>query len=233
MTRAYYEKYWSAEGFNPEGALAPETRLLLERLVPASTRIVDVGCGDGKGLGVWAQEHGCGYLGLDVSEAALERARERGLEVERIEDASHLPLADASVPLVTCLEVLEHLVDPLETAREIRRVLAPDGLLIASVPNAGYWVRRVELGLLGRFNPYGDSQSVEQPWRDPHLRFFTRGTLRAMLTHAGFRGVRIAAESHPPFSIRTRVEGSAPYLALMRRWPSMLAPTLLASARRV
>lgn len=231
MTREFYERYWSPGGFNPQGELAPETRRLIDRLVQPGARLIDVGCGDGGGLGEWAKARGCDYLGLDVAEAAVTRARARGLEAQRIDDASHLPLATSSLGIAICLEVLEHLVDPQNAVQELRRVLEPGGLLIASMPNAAYWVRRAELGILGRFNPYGYDMSVSEPWNDPHLRFFTRGTAKAMLERCGFSAVRIHAESHQPFSPRTRIEGSETYLKLMRRWPSLLAPTLLIEAR--
>jgi hypothetical protein len=35
--------------------------------------------------------------------------------------------------------------------------------------------------LVGRFDPLGDDLSVEQPWRDPHIRFFSPTTLERML----------------------------------------------------
>lgn len=231
MTREYYEGYWSEEGFSPVGELAPETRRLLDRVVSPSDRIADVGCGDGGGLGAWAQAHGNPYVGFDVAEGALQKARATGLEAQLIEDASSLPLETGTVDVVACIEVLEHVFEPHRAVEEFRRVLVPGGTLIASVPNIAYWVRRVELGLFGRFNPYGDAESVERPWRDPHIRFFTRGTIRHMLRSSGFTEIRVMAESHQPFSLRTRVEGSRPYLALMRIWPSFLAPTLLVMAR--
>jgi len=43
--------------------------------------------------------------------------------------------------------------------------------------------------VLGRLNPFGDDLSVEQPWRDPHIRFFTRRSIADMLWAAGFRSV--------------------------------------------
>jgi SAM-dependent methyltransferase len=229
--RDYYEAYWSAEGFNPEGGLGPETRSLLAGVLPKGSRIVDVGCGDGGGLGRWARKRGFEYLGLDISEAALAKARELGLTVERIEDAASLPLRDGEAGAVTCLEVLEHLLNPMDAVLEIKRVLAPGGVLVATVPNAAYWVRRVELGILGRFNPYGDARSKDEPWRDPHVRFFTRRTLVGMMRMAGFEDVSVSAESHPVFSLRTRIESSRPYRVLMRRLPALLAPTLLVMAR--
>lgn len=195
-------------------------------------RVADVGCGDGGGFGVWARDIGVEYSGFDVSEHALGRARAHGLIVTKIHDASALPLESSSMDAVVCLEVLEHLYAPQDAVAEFSRVVRPGGLLVASVPNIAYWVRRIELGLVGRFNPYGDLLSVSEPWRDPHIRFFTRGSIRALLRRAGFSDVSIRAESHPPFSLRTRIEGSAWYLPLMRAWPALLAPTLLVKARR-
>jgi ubiquinone/menaquinone biosynthesis C-methylase UbiE len=228
----YYEKYWSAEGFNPEGGLGPETRRMLAALLGAGRRIVDVGCGDGAGLGRWCQMHGVDYLGLDVSTTALEKARQIGLDTQKIEDAADLPMPSASEAAMACFEVFEHLVDPADAAVEIHRVLEPGGILIATVPNAAYWVRRGELGILGRFNPYGDALSRQAPWRDPHVRFFTRTSIASMLRVAGFDSVTVTAEGHPVFSLRTRIESSPPYLFAMRRLPGLLAPTLLAVARR-
>jgi len=101
-----------------------------------------------------------------------------------VEDATQLPFPDGSFDLVTSLEVLEHLVDPAKAVREARRVLAPRGRLVVTVPNTVYWRRRLDFALIGRWNPMGDGQSVEQPWRDPHLRFFTMRTLRRMLEQA-------------------------------------------------
>jgi SAM-dependent methyltransferase len=232
MQGDYYEKYWSAEGFNPEGGLGPETRRTLAALLRTGRRIVDVGCGDGAGLGRWCQMHGVDYLGLDVSTTALEKARHIGLATEKIEDAADLPMPSSSEVAVACFEVFEHLVNPADAAVEIHRVLEPEGVLIATVPNAAYWVRRVELGILGRFNPYGDAMSREAPWRDPHVRFFTRTSIASMLRACGFDSVTVRAESHPVFSLRTRIEGSAPYLIGMRRLPGLLAPTLLVVAQR-
>ena len=40
-----------------------------------------------------------------------------------------------------------------------------------------YWRRRAGILLRGRWNPYGDDLSIEQPWRDPHVRFFTVGAM--------------------------------------------------------
>ena len=61
-----------------------------------------------------------------------------------------------------------------------------------SAPNVAYWRLRDNM-LLGLWNPLGDALAIEQPWRDPHIRFFTPGTLKRMLEHAGFSGAAVGA----------------------------------------
>lgn len=49
-------------------------------------------------------------------------------------DAAALPFCAASARVVTCLETLQYVADPAKACREIRRVLAPDGLAVLVVP---------------------------------------------------------------------------------------------------
>ncbi len=140
-----------------------------------------------------------GGLVLDVGAATglfVERARARGWDATGVEPsawaAAHARdvhaqpvvtgvlsaqgLPAASVEMVTMWEVIEHVPDPLEELREIRRILRPGGTLALSTPDAGSLVAR----LLGRRWP---------GWRKipEHLYHFDRGTLRQLLTQAGFR----------------------------------------------
>jgi len=63
-------------------------------------------------------------------------------------------------------------------------------VLVVSVPNIAYWQRRVE-HCAGIWNPYGDDKSIIEPWRDPHIRFFTARALRDMLEAVGFHEVEM------------------------------------------
>jgi ubiquinone/menaquinone biosynthesis C-methylase UbiE len=228
----YYESYWSEEGFHPGSNLTPELRHLLESNIPPGARTLDVGCGDARTAGTWALEHGRGYVGVDVSAVAVASARRRGLDVRTISTATSLPFDDNEFDAALCIEVLEHLFAPAQAAGEILRVLKPSGVLLATVPNVAYWRRRLELAF-GRWNPLGDGLSVEQPWRDPHIRFFSVSTLGRMLASAGFERLHVSGHEgiflgDLPLLNRRRGsrQSSRTYKRLEQRVPALLANRL-------
>jgi ubiquinone/menaquinone biosynthesis C-methylase UbiE len=185
----YYDQYWRDEGFQPSGHAFPELRAFLETNAPTGTTWLDVGCGDGGTAGPAVRERGCGYTGVDISNTAIELAREQGLDARLIEDAAVLPFPDNSFDGVLAVEIFEHLFEPQRAAAEMLRVLKSRGVLFATLPNVAYWRRRLELLLLGRFDPLGDDRSMVEPWRDPHIRFFSPRTLGQMLRSEGFSDV--------------------------------------------
>jgi SAM-dependent methyltransferase len=95
-------------------------------------RILDVGCGTGANLQMLSKFGAA--EGVDVSPAALDFCRARGLAEVRQGAAETLPYGDASFDLVTALDVVEHLDDDIAGLQEIRRVLRPDGRALLFVP---------------------------------------------------------------------------------------------------
>jgi methionine biosynthesis protein MetW len=231
-TAGYYDEFWSAQQerrYTPE----PELRSLIFEGITSGTRCLDVGCGTGNSYAVELQRRGASYVGVDISAEAVERARAAGLDALVIADAAELPFAAESFDVVLCIEVLEHLFTPDQAVKEIHRVLRPGGRLVASAPNVAYWRLRANL-LFGLWNPVGDELSVEQPWRDPHIRFFTPKTLRRMLVMMGFSTVRIGAHNGRLLdhltSRPTNFGRSSAYAFLERRFPSLLGSTIHAVA---
>lgn len=235
--RDYYNSYWSESGFNPRGHMKPFLLPLLQAHIEPGWRCLDFGCGDGHTSGPWLVERGCTYVGVDISETAVRAARQAGLEAQVIPDTSSLPFASASFDAVLAVEVLEHLFDPRAAALEMFRVLRGGGLLLATVPNVAYWRRRLDLMLLGRWNPLGDDLSVREPWRDPHIRFFNAGALKRMLLSVGFSPVEIGGHEGSfvrdiPWvgPARWRREPSKLYQRAEKALPSLLGNRLNAVA---
>ena len=235
--RRYYDSYW-ADG--PATALPPDMVQVLEAYLAGLGRVLDVGCGDGSASGGWLAARCAEYVGLDVSPAAVEAARSRGLDARVIDDAAALPFEDESFDGAICTEVLEHLFDPLGALEEIRRVLRPGACVVVTVPNVAHWRYRVDLALFGRFNPRADALSATEPWRDPHLRFFTRATLARMIERAGLVPADVGGHSDVGFlftvpGLRALTSSASPgplSARLGARFPTLLANRLHGIARK-
>lgn len=232
MTTDYYDRYWSADT-TPRYEPGHELAELLSSNAGPSDRVLDVGCGAGNSYARPIAERVASYKGVDASAAAVELARSAGLDATVIDDAASLPFPDDDFDVAICIEVFEHLFEPHRAAAEIHRVLRPGGKLVASTPNALYWRLRLDF-LAGRWNPLGDELSAEQPWRDPHIRFFGPDTLARMLRSAGFTRVEVGAHGGRLLDHLTRrpteFGQSHPYRALERRFPALLGTTLHALA---
>ena len=243
----YYDRYWSRDAAAEQAGMYAALEALLGPHAAAGASWLDVGCGNGRTVGLWARQCGVHYTGVDVAPEAVRQAKDAGLEAYVLEAPPALPFGTASFDTAVCMEVFEHLFEPQLTAAEILRVLRPGGTLLATTPNAAYWRRRLDLGVLGRWNPAGDEKSLSEPWRDPHIRFFTPASLRAMLEASGFEnpvvgahwgvfaadlpGVsRLVTQARAGRDVERRA--SAPYRLLQARFPSLFGLRLHASARR-
>lgn len=98
--------------------------------------ILDIGCGDGYASSYILNDYPLKtYFGLDLSIEKLKKVL-RQVRCSRaiIGDAENLPILDASVHIVLCLETLEHLINPIDTLKDIERVLKPGGISLISIP---------------------------------------------------------------------------------------------------
>jgi SAM-dependent methyltransferase len=99
-------------------------------------RVLDAACGEGYGTAIMAAAGARSAVGVDIDEPTVEHARGKyGLDFERA-DVAELPFEDGSFDLVVSFETLEHVPDAARAIAEFRRVLADDGLLVASTPNS-------------------------------------------------------------------------------------------------
>lgn len=144
----------------------------VERLRPAG-RVLDVGCAIGTELAV-AGKRGWDAVGIELSESSLRVARERGLDV-RDAPLEECGFPDGSFDLVTLNHVLEHISDPAPFLREVRRVVAADGLVFVAVPNVRCWIR------------YLRGERYAWSFQDDHFLHFSTSTLPRLLRRHGFR----------------------------------------------
>ena len=161
----------------PWRSLVHEQRLAAIARHGAAGRLLDVGCSTGEFIAA-AAAAGFQAQGIEPDPATSRLARERtGLPV------TTGTLADAALPaesadVATLWHVIEHLDSPRAALEELRRVLAPGGLVAIETPAAdSLWFRL----LRGR-------------WRQlipDHYFFFSRSTLARLLRAAGFDVVEL------------------------------------------
>lgn len=162
----------------------------LEPLVPDASPGLEVGVGTGRFAAPLDVE-----LGLDPAAAALDRARERGIEPV-LGLAEHLPFAPDGLATVLLVTTVCFVDDIERSFREARRVLGPDGTLV--------------LGYIDRERPLGKQCEAKRE-SNPFYRaatFKTTAEIRADLDEAGFavdRTVQTLFEEGPRAEVR---EGS-------------------------
>ena len=164
MASRFDDELWELVPVEP-GPPPPHLVEFLRGLGPAA-RVLDLGCGDGR---LSAELDATELTAADVSRVALDRARARlpDATLVELEPDAPLPFADGAFDLVLAAETAEHVRDLQLFLSEIRRVLAPGGELALTTPASGPLVRPG--------NPLS-----------PHLRRFTRRSLRVVLDELGF-----------------------------------------------
>jgi 2-polyprenyl-3-methyl-5-hydroxy-6-metoxy-1,4-benzoquinol methylase len=150
-------------------------------------RLLDIGCGWCHALAYW-KSMGVSCFGFDPAAEAVERGASLGLTVRQAGMES-MKVFDERFDIVTMLNVLEHLPDPVKTIRQIRdEVITEGGVLAIDVPNE-----------FNTFQKCGQSiHKLPQWWIAPpaHLNYFSGETLKALLDGNGF-SVRILEASFP------------------------------------
>lgn len=154
-------------------------------LLPPEKRLLDVGCGDGS-LVLLSREKGGLVWGVDRAFAVCREAAAKGMRAQCADlNAPHLPYRDEVFDAVTCLDVIEHVLDPRRLLQELARLLRPRGILVLTTPNIrAYWFLLTLIQ--GRFpRTSGDPEGYD----GGHLHYFTFADVRHLLREAGFDAI--------------------------------------------
>jgi SAM-dependent methyltransferase len=109
----------------------------------SGARVADVGCGHGSSTILMARAYPSStFVGSDYHEGSIETARRRAQEAGvadrvRFETASAAASEGEGYDLVTMFDCLHDMGDPVGAARQVRRMLAPDGTWMIVEPMAG------------------------------------------------------------------------------------------------
>ena len=182
--------------------LTPEQALIAE-LVPAGSRVLDLGCGNGALLAHLQQTRQCTGYGVEIADDNLLACARRGVNVVQLNLEDGLALfEDRSFDVVLQLQTLQHLRYTEKMLRETARV---GRIGIVSFPNFAHWPNRLSV-LQGRMPV---TRALPYEWYDtPNIRVGTHIDFEVLARRNGLT----ILDSFGLQAGRT-----------VRRWPNLMA----------
>jgi SAM-dependent methyltransferase len=182
---------FTGERYVPEigGQIAYEHvhRYAITKQFCSGKRVLDIASGEGYGAALLARtaKH---VTGVDADERAIEHSRQAYYAANvrfLVGSVTDIPLADSTIDVVASFETIEHVEEHERMLDEIRRVLAPGGVLVISSPNKLV---------------YSDEPQYVNPFHVRELYFAQfRDLLASRFRHVSLYGQRLTATSlvHP------------------------------------
>jgi len=133
-TAQYWDTIYASNGDRPRHTCRDYQLVhdAIVPLVPEGSRVLDVGCGDGRLCQALASK-GCQVVGLDFSGRAIDICRSKGIHARRCVLPS-IPAEIGTFDVVICSSVLAHLEKPDKTVAAMADHVSDDGLVIITVP---------------------------------------------------------------------------------------------------
>jgi methionine biosynthesis protein MetW len=172
-------------------------------LVPAGSRVLDLGCGNGTLLAHLIEHKGCSGYGIEIADANVHACVQRGIDVIQLNLEEGLALFDDfSFDVVLQLDTLQHLRNTEAMLKETARV---GRIGIVSFPNFAHWPNRVRVA--GGRMPV--TKALPYEWYDtPNIRVGTFADFEVLARKCGLQ----VTDS---FGLQ---EGR-----VVRRWPNLRA----------
>jgi SAM-dependent methyltransferase len=177
-------------------------RVEIEPLLPEVLgSVLEIGCGTGATMSWLRNIRSVSYaLGVEVVPEVAAKARSIFDEVITGNIETEILNTSRQFDVVIALDVLEHLIDPWGMVRLLGKLLKPDGVFIASIPNVSHWSVSANLFFRGSWE-----YKVDGILDQTHLRFFTERTALSLFEDDCFCVEKIDySESYPGNSSKSR-----------------------------
>ncbi|MCH2203488.1 MAG: methionine biosynthesis protein MetW [Fuerstiella sp.] len=159
---------------------------LIMQHIDNESRVIDLGCGDGRLLERLRREMSCSVQGIDMERSNLVSVIQRGLPIVGANlDEGLQDIPSQSFDFAVLSQTLQQVKEPRQLLTEMLRV-ARRALVV--VPNFGYWRVRMEVLWRGR-TPVTSSLPYEW-YESPNLHFMSMYDFRDLMTSIGLTIVK-------------------------------------------
>jgi methionine biosynthesis protein MetW len=176
---------------------------LIAELVPAGSRVLDLGCGNGELLALLRDKRQCSGYGIEIADANVLACVQCGVNVIQLNLEEGLAMfADRSFDVVLQLDTMQHL---RQTERMLRETARVGRVGIVSFPNFAHWPNRLHV-LAGRMPV---TKVLPYQWYDtPNIRVGTFADFEVLARKDNLRILDAFGIEHGE---------------VVRRWPNLLA----------
>ena len=166
----------------PDPATALTDELIREQINRGS-RVIDLGCGDGRLLELLRHRHGCSIQGVELDPDGILGAIRRGVPVMQADlDAGLAEIPSDSFDCAVLSQTLQQVRRPQQVLQSIMRI-AHRALVV--VPNFGNWKVRLQVIRYGRVPV---TEALPYEWYDtPNLHFMSMYDFRDLAKRLGYQ----------------------------------------------
>lgn len=158
------------------------------KMVGKNKRVLEVGCSHGYMSKILKEELNCYVVGIEIDKEGYEISKnicDKTL-LGDIEDINLIEmLKEETFDVIIFADVLEHLNNPAEVLRNVKKLLKDCGEIIISIPNISYI--SVILDLINDRFQYRKLGILD----NTHLRFFTKNSIISLLENVGFQVLKL------------------------------------------
>ena len=165
--------------------LIAELEIVKKQTGGSNAQLFELGCGNGS-VAARLAELGWGITGVDPSREGIAQARAAHPGLRLATGSAYDDLAGiyGRFPVVTSLEVVEHVYAPRDYAKTLYDLLEPGGTAIISTPFHGYW-KNLAMALTGKMDAHFTAL-----WDHGHIKFWSEKTLTQLLSEVGLEVMR-------------------------------------------
>jgi SAM-dependent methyltransferase len=152
-------------------------------------KLIDIGCGEGF-FARYFYDHGWEIECCDLSSFAIEKHNPEILgfftKNNIFKELDKLIINNKKFGFINLSNVLEHVREPINLLERVKKIMGKDSMLRIKVPNDFSTLQQILLD---------SSRISSEYWFNPpgHVNFFTKESLKEVLTSCGFRIVKVLA----------------------------------------